>query len=220
MDVCRKPMRHDRASRARQRRARMLRVCQILILCVLFASTLMAENWPQWRGPSSHGVSAEQGLPTTWTAKQNVAWRKPLAGLGTSSPIVWGDQVIVTSQTGNLDLARGGGSHPQLARDDRDLAGQENPIGGRRALSSQRADEVSLVVEAFHRTNGERLWEYRTKATGVMPEVHEKHNLATPTPVTDGQRVYAWFGNGQLVALDMQGRLVWTRHLGREYSPF
>ncbi len=53
-----------------------------------------------------------------------------------------------------------------------------------------------------------------------MPEVHEKHNLATPTPVTDGQRVYAWFGNGQLVALDMDGRLVWTRHLGSEYSPF
>jgi outer membrane protein assembly factor BamB len=50
--------------------------------------------------------------------------------------------------------------------------------------------------------------------------VHEKHNLATPTPVTDGQRVYAWFGNGQIVALDMEGRLVWTRHLGAEIAPF
>jgi outer membrane protein assembly factor BamB len=53
-----------------------------------------------------------------------------------------------------------------------------------------------------------------------MPELHEKHNLATPTPIADGQRVYAWFGNGQIVALDMNGRLVWTRHLGVEYSTF
>jgi outer membrane protein assembly factor BamB len=60
----------------------------------------------------------------------------------------------------------------------------------------------------------------RTEATGPLPELHEKHNLATPTPVTDGERVYAWFGNGQLVALDMEGRVVWTRHLGVEYSPF
>jgi len=53
-----------------------------------------------------------------------------------------------------------------------------------------------------------------------LPELHEKHNLATPTPIADGQRVYAWFGNGQIVVLDMEGRIVWTRHLGVEYSPF
>ena len=50
--------------------------------------------------------------------------------------------------------------------------------------------------------DGTRLWEYRTEATGPLPELHEKHNLATPTPATDGQRVFAWFGNGQIVALD------------------
>jgi outer membrane protein assembly factor BamB len=37
--------------------------------------------------------------------------------------------------------------------------------------------------------------------------------------VTDGERVYAWFGTGQLVALDMNGKLVWERHLGKEYAP-
>lgn len=190
-----------------------------LVTCVLTTATLSADQWPQWRGPSSYGVSSERGLPTTWGTKENVAWRATLAGLGTSSPIVWNDRVIVTSQVGDIPLA-GGGQHPQLARDDRALAGQENPIGGRRMASGQRGNEVSLVVEAFHRVTGQRLWEYRTTATGPHPEVHEKHNLATPTPVTDGQRVYAWFGNGQLVALDMDGRLVWTRHLGMEYSTF
>jgi outer membrane protein assembly factor BamB len=38
--------------------------------------------------------------------------------------------------------------------------------------------------------------------------------------VTDGKLVYAWFGNGQILALDMEGMLVWSHHLGTEYSPF
>jgi outer membrane protein assembly factor BamB len=164
-------------------------------------------------------VSPELRLPTTWDVKTNVAWRAPLAGLGTSSPIVWGDRVFVTSQIGSTSMA-GGGPHPQLARDDRALAGQENPIGGRRMPQDRNGKDVWLVVEAFRLSSGERIWEYRTQATGPMPEVHEKHNLATPTPVTDGQRVYAWFGNGQIVTLDMNGRVVWTRHLGMDYSPF
>jgi outer membrane protein assembly factor BamB len=50
--------------------------------------------------------------------------------------------------------------------------------------------------------------------------VHDKHNLATPSPVTDGERVYAWFGTGQLVAVDMSGSLVWQRNIAREYAPF
>jgi outer membrane protein assembly factor BamB len=185
----------------------------------LAASTLAAQHWPQWRGPSSQGLSPETGLPVTWSVSRNIAWRAPLAGLGTSSPIVWGDRVIVTSQLG-ASMVAGGDAHPQLARDERSLAEREKPIGGQRLEQDPAAGEVSLVVEAFSRSDGRRLWEHRTKATGELPRVHEKHNLATPTPVTDGQRVYAWFGNGQVVALDMEGRLVWSRHLGSEFAPF
>ncbi len=181
------------------------------------ATQVTAQNWPQWRGPSSRGVSAETGLPTTWSAHENLAWRASLAGLGASSPIVWGDRVIVTSQVGRTPVA--GGAHPRLARDDESLAGREQPIGGRR--QAPRPDErTSLVVEAFDRTDGRRLWKYETEAAGPFSELHEKHNLATPTPVTDGERIYAWFGNGLIVALDMNGRLAWQRHLGVEYSPF
>ncbi len=48
--------------------------------------------------------------------------------------------------------------------------------------------------------------------------MHDKHNLASASPVTDGQRVYAVFGTGQVVAVDMAGRAVWTRHLGKEFG--
>jgi outer membrane protein assembly factor BamB len=197
----------------------MMSAFVILAAALLTFQTVSAQNWPQWRGPSSHGVSPEAGLPTTWSTNHNLAWRASLAGLGTSSPIVWGDSVIVTSQIGRSAVAEGD-AHPQLARDDRALAEREHPLGGRRQEAGGASDEVWLVVEAFARAEGRRLWEYRTKANGFLPGVHEKHNLATPTPVTDGGRVYAWFGNGQIVALDMDGRLVWTRHLGTEFGPF
>lgn len=177
-----------------------------------------AENWPQWRGPSSNGVSSESGLPTHWGTGENIAWKVSLAGLGTSSPIVWGDRVFVTSQVGSAPAR--GGSHPQLARDDRALAARENPIGNQRMPPGADGRGVFLVVEAFSRSDGSRLWEHRVQATGEFPELHEKHNLATPTPTSDGERVYAWFGNGQIVALDMDGNPLWTRHLGVEYSPF
>ena len=194
-----------------------------LAVLVLSGVDLAAGNWPQWRGPSSRGVSQESGLPTTWGASDNLAWRAPLAGFGTSSPIVWGDRVIVTSQIGGTPTV--GAGHPQLARDERALAEREKPIGGRRpetdrAGSDRDPTAIGLVVEAFRRSDGQRLWEHKTRATGPFSDLHEKHNLATPTPATDGERVYAWFGNGQVVALDMTGRMVWTRHLGKEYSPF
>jgi outer membrane protein assembly factor BamB len=195
--------------------ARLLVLAPFLLAVPLAASS----DWPQWRGPSSAGVSPESALPVTWSATGNIAWKVSLAGLGTSSPIVSGATVFVTSQIGTTAVAEGD-SHPQLARDDGELAKREAPIGGRREGANAGDGEVWLVVEAFDRADGRRRWMWRARATAPIPAVHEKHNLATPTPVTDGQRVYAWFGNGQIVALDMDGRVVWLRHLGTEHAPF
>ena len=161
---------------------------------LLLVGVLAGADWPQWRGLGSQGISGETGLPVEWGPAKNLAWKAELAGTGTSSPIVVGELVIVTSQAGSYET--GDGSDPRLARDERALAGRERAIGVRAAAG------LTLVVEAFRRTDGKRVWEYRTAATGDRPESHEKHNLATPTPVSDGERVYAWFGNGQVVALD------------------
>jgi len=187
-------------------------------LQVVLATAPLAANWPQWRGPAGLGVSGESSLPTTWSARENIAWSASLRGLGSSSPIVWGDQVFVTSQIGRTRLQSG--SHPMLARDDAALVTREKPIGGRREDPPAGADPAFLVVESFNRSNGRRLWEYRVEARGPFPDLHEKHNLATPTPVTDGARVFAWFGTGQIVALDMRGRVLWAKHVGEDYSPF
>jgi len=68
-----------------------------VFLPLILASALPAEDWPQWRGPLSNGISSESALPDRWSATENIAWKISLAGLGASSPIVWGDKVFVTS---------------------------------------------------------------------------------------------------------------------------
>lgn len=181
-------------------------------------SSSSAQNWPQWRGNGGLAISDESGLPTHWGVNENVAWKMSPAGPGASSPIIWGKMVIITSQIGNAHFRPG--NHPQLSRDDSLLVRNEIPMGGRRPQAGPDGDDVFLVVEAFSVSSGERLWQYRTAATGEFPPLHESHNLATPTPVTDGDRVYTWFGNGQILCLSLDGEPIWTRHLGTEISPF
>ena len=183
-------------------------------LAVLSTGAGRADDWPQWRGPHGTGVSTEERLPTRWSA-QDVAWKARLGGLGVSSPIVSGDRVFVTSQVGRGTLKEG--SHPTLARGEDAKA--EKPLGAG-AAEAGASGRVQFLVEAFHRKDGRRLWQHRLEVAGDLPPVHEKHNLASPSPVTDGRHVYAWFGNGQVVALGVDGTLAWRRHLGREYSPF
>ena len=177
----------------------------------LLAAELNADNWPHWRGPSASGVSKEEKLPAKWSDTENVAWKVPVNGLGISSPIVWGNLVIVTSQAGSGTVRQG----PRLVQSG-------NPIeSGERALNATSGDgKVTFHVTALDRNNGRRAWEFELPAEGPLPSVHEKHNLASPSPVTDGERIYAWFATGQIAAIDLSGKLVWKKHLGAEYGPF
>jgi outer membrane protein assembly factor BamB len=186
----------------------------LMIWLVAFAP-VSAENWPHWRGPTSTGTSTEVNLPERWSDTENVAWRASVRGLGISSPIVWGDQVFVTSQIGRS--ARRPGSHPSLVQGGNPAESGERALGSATASPS---DRVSFLVTALSRLDGKRLWEYELASEGRLAEVHDKHNLASSSPVTDGKRIYAWFGTGQIVALEMTGKVVWSRHLGREYAPF
>jgi outer membrane protein assembly factor BamB len=111
----------------------------------------------------------------------------------------------------------GAGSHPTLVQGGNPAASGERAIGGG---SQSNAGKVSFLVTALNRIDGRRLWEYELPATGDLVGVHDKHNLASSSPLTDGRLVYAWFGTGQMIALDMTGKLAWSRHLGREYAPF
>jgi outer membrane protein assembly factor BamB len=182
----------------------------------MLTGSAWADNWPQWRGPLGTAVSPEKGLPVEWSNEQNIAWKAELRGLGVSSPIVWGNRVFVTHQIGASALRAG--RHPTLVQGADAAAAGELPLGGSRPEGPDQ--EIKLVVAALDRASGKLVWEYELAAEGQLPDVHEKRNLATSSPVTDGERVYAWFSNGQFVALDMNGKPVWSRHLGKEYSTF
>ncbi len=66
-------------------------------LLVFLPAIANAENWPTWRGPDGSGKSRESGAPTQWSRTENVLWRVPLSVPGNSTPVVWGDQVFLTS---------------------------------------------------------------------------------------------------------------------------
>jgi outer membrane protein assembly factor BamB len=178
-------------------------------------TVLHADDWPHWRGPQATGVSSERTLPTVWSATQNVAWKSRIAGLGISTPIVSGDRVFVTSQIGT-GISRQG---PRLVQGGDAAAMGERALGGGKTTGGD-PDKTIFVVEAFARKGGARLWERRVDAEGSLTPTHEKHNLATPSPVTDGTLVFALFGTGQLLALNRDGAVSWQRHLGKEFSPF
>ena len=192
----------------------MNRLACVLLVGLVASAVAHAEDWPHWRGPDGRRISNERGLPTSWS-RDTVAWRTPLRGLGVSSPIVSGDLVFLTSQIGRGPLQRGG--HPALVRGGPDPDG-ERPLGGQRVAGS--GDGIAFLVSAFNQADGSVAWEYEIEAEGDLPDVHQKHNMASPSPVADGARVYAWFATGQLVALDHRGELAWERHLARDYGPF
>ena len=78
----------------------MKRVAVALVIMLSACAVLWADNWPGWRGPNDSGVSPEKNLPVTWSDRENIAWEAPLRGMGVSTPIVWADRVILTSQEG------------------------------------------------------------------------------------------------------------------------
>ena len=195
-----------------------MRTAATLVISFSVCAAVSADNWPTWRGAGDGGVSAEKNLPVTWSDTQNVAWRAPLRGLGVSTPIVWGTRVFVTSQEGIV--AARPGSHPTLIQRSELSASGETTLGGHKQGDRLKADDrIRFVVTALDRESGRIAWEYALDAEGTLPEIHEKHNLASPSPVTDGTLVYAWFGTGQVVALDMNGKAVWQRNLARDYAP-
>lgn len=177
-------------------------------LLALWPAAAGAQSWPQWRGPTGDGISQSSSAPVRWTPDEGVRWKTVLAGHGTSSPIVVAGRVFVTGQRGANPIDQRGAQFPGTgpatvpSRDTRDN------------------DNVLLVVQALDLENGEGLWTFQFAAEAPLPAVHRNHSWATPSVVTNGRAVFAWFGTGQLVALDLDGQPLWERHIGRDYEPF
>jgi outer membrane protein assembly factor BamB len=159
-------------------------------------------NWPQWRGPGGLGISAATDYPEEWSPEKNIAWKTPVEGKGLSSPVVWGNRLfLTTSIRGEQVPGHTAPEHLDFSR----KPGYLHP-------DSEAVDyKHTLKVLAFDTKSGKLLWE-RTAYDGLMYDNrHKRNTYASPTVVTDGKLLYAFFEAAGLYAYDFTGTLVWKR---------
>ncbi|HEV3261738.1 MAG TPA: PQQ-binding-like beta-propeller repeat protein [Gemmataceae bacterium] len=165
-----------------------------LVALSLIGPSAADSNWPQFRGAHSMGTSDEAGLPDTWSSTKNVVWKTPIPGRGWSSPVVWGDKVFVTS----------------VVREGKATAPKKGLYFGGEQFRPP-TDVHRWMVYCLDWRTGKIAWE-RTAHQGVPRTTHHsKNSYASETPVTDGERVYADFGNLGLFCYDMDGKLRWSQ---------
>jgi outer membrane protein assembly factor BamB len=181
----------------------------ITLTLVLLGASLQARNWPGWRGADGQGVSDEVALPTEWAADRNVAWKAAIPGRGHSSPIVWGNRVFLTT-------AIEGDVLPDAKAPIHYI--QEDPKKAPQAFlhpDSMGADRKhTLQVMALDLESGRVLWTRTAFEGAVFDNRHKAGSYASPTPVTDGRLVYAYFGSEGLFAYDFAGSLEWKADFG------
>lgn len=164
---------------------------------VASADPRQESNWPQFRGPGALGVSANTNLSDTWSTNQNVAWKTEVPGYGWSSPIVWSNRVFITTVVNEGQT--------------------ETPKKGL-YFGGERKEVPNSVhhwrVFCLDLPSGKILW-HKEVHTGTPPgTLHIKNTYASETPVTDGERVYAYFGNVGLFCLDLEGKELWSQKWG------
>lgn len=189
--------------------AALAMACLLAVSSVEFSAHAAEKNvpaWPGWRGgPMAVGVSQETGLPDTWSATQNVKWKIPIPGRGHSSPVVWGKHVFLTTAVEGADNP---GTQPAVLKDYKE-SDAKHPD------STDGTRTYDLKVMCIHADSGKVLWE-QTAFHGVPYDFRHKFNTyATPTPVTDGKNVYAYFGPEGLYAYDFNGKQLWKAEVGR-----
>ena len=164
------------------------------------ASAQAEAEWPQFRGLRAGAVADDPALPDTWSETENVAWTIDIPGLGWSSPVVWGDHIFITSA-----ISAGEERAP--------IPGLYDPgevYGKTRSTAEHHWMVYDIDVET-----GTIRWA-RELQQMVPPELkHLKNSFASETPVTDGRRVYVYFGGmGLVAALNMSGETVWRVNVG------
>jgi len=167
---------------------------QIITLTAFFsmAFTLTADDWPNWRGPNFNGATEAKGLPVKFSKTENIAWSAAMPGPSAATPVVVGNRVFLTAAQ----------------------------------VEDAQSGKGRLLAICLDRKSGKVLWErnagsgYRPRGAGADYRLDNRTNYASPSPVTDGEVVIFFFGNGDLVAYTVKGQLVWRRNIQKDYGDF
>ena len=171
-------------------------VAAVAVVLAAIVQVSANDQWPQFRGTQAGVAADDPALPDTWSQTENVVWRLDVPGIGWSSPVVWNDLVFVTTAVGP----------------GRTTAPQAGFYEGHDNRSSTRVPTRWMLYAVDVKT-GRIRWEQEI-FNGLPPiGKHDKNTYASETPVTDGERVYVYFGGIGLFAFDMNGKRAWSRSM-------
>jgi outer membrane protein assembly factor BamB len=153
-----------------------------------FGATVSAGNWPQFRGPHGQGVSDEAALPSTWGPASNVAWKTAIEG----------------------ETVAGAQAPVHLLQEDPNKPAE--PFVHPDSMGADKRHTYKVIALALD--TGAIRWERVAYEGTVYDGRHKRSSYASPTPVTDGQRVYAYFGSEGIFAYDFNGALLWKTDIG------
>jgi len=160
-----------------------------------------ADSWPQWRGPFANGVAPRANPPVHWSETNNLRWKTALPGKGHSSPVVFGNSVYVLT-------AMPVGEAQKPIYDDAPGVHDSAPVTHR----------YQFLALAISRHDGTVLWSKVLREEWPHEGGHVTGSLASNSPVTDGEHLYAFFGSRGLYCLELDGQLKWQKDLGRMHT--
>ena len=149
----------------------------MVVTVFLCGDVAFAENWPNWRGPTRDGISAETNLPVEWDTEQNIAGKRAMPAWSGSTPVIWNELIFI----------------------------------------NVAVDDDNLELWCLDRNTGETQWA-RPLSDGNRRL--RKQNMSSPSPVTDGERVWVMTGTGIIKAFDFEGDELWTRNIPESYGAF
>lgn len=151
-------------------------------------------DWPNFRGPDFQSVTTAD-LPLNWDLDQGIRWKSGLPGRGASSPVIHGDRIWLTAYDGfGLSAEDPGDFH-----------------------------DLRHHLLCFEKQTGTPLWQREINGTHLEQKINPelaRHGFASSTPVTDGEKVFAYFGVTGIFAFDVDGNPLWQRNLGLETNYF
>lgn len=171
-----------------------MRFCLSLPVVALALSTaLPTDNWPAFRGPNGDGTSDAANLPTEWSETKNIRWKTPIHGKGWSSPVVWGDQVWITTAD---EIPRATKVPPPKNAD--------KPVSN--------AEQVTFFAVCADRNTGKIVHDIKLAVEKDPAFCIDFNSYASPTPVVEEGRVYAHFGSHGTWCIDTAtGKPLWDR---------
>ena len=173
-----------------------------------------ASQWPSWRGPQANGVATDAHPPIQWSETNHVQWKVALPGRGSSTPILWDDQVFIltaipTGPEAAAETADASGQPPDRSERPRRGGG-----GGGGGMVDRPTRAQQFTVLSFDRKTGKLRWTQSPRTQLPHEGHHKDHGFASASPVTDGKHLIVSFGSFGLYGYDLKGKLLWEKDLG------